>query len=77
MGSGRRHRVHERILSPQPNQPCRTGSAELVAFARAAAGAGEYVGGHGVVVDWSRWRRGAVVVLQPGAHAKIAQPATL
>ena len=43
------------VLSPQPNQPLQApGSRELAAFARARGIApSKYVGGHGVVVDWS------------------------
>ncbi len=43
------------ILSPQPNQPLAApGSAELVGFARGRGiTPSKYVGGHGVVVDWS------------------------
>ena len=43
------------ILSPQPNQPLAApGSRELVTFARyKGISPTRYVGGHGVVVDWS------------------------
>jgi glyoxylase-like metal-dependent hydrolase (beta-lactamase superfamily II) len=43
------------VVSPAANQaPPRLGSAELVAFARAVGLAPtRYVGGHGVVIDWS------------------------
>ncbi len=43
------------ILSPAANQPlARPGSAELVAFARRRGIApAKFVGGHGVIVDWS------------------------
>jgi glyoxylase-like metal-dependent hydrolase (beta-lactamase superfamily II) len=43
------------VLSPQPNQPLAApGSKELAAFAKAKGiTPTKYVGGHGVVVDWS------------------------